>query len=123
MASLVFAIDSSDNSSFFVTKYFVGRRLSTLRRQWFSLRDNSAPSATSVTPFYEACLHTLAEIDDKTDLTSKKIYANLLSRTSSPPHSYLEDGSPFLALVSTSEITGLLSAMISVKTSKMTFYR
>lgn len=69
VASLVFAIDSSDNSSFSLTKYFVGRRLSTLKRQWFSLRDNSAPSATFVTPFYDACLNTLAEIDDKTNLT------------------------------------------------------
>lgn len=85
LASLVFAIDSPDDSSFFLTKYFVGRRLSTLKRQWFSLRDNSAPSATFVTPFYDACLNTLAKIDDKTNLTSKKIYANLLSRTSSPP--------------------------------------
>ena len=85
LASLVFVIDSSNDSSFFLAKYFVGRRLSTLRQQWSGLLDNSAPSATSVTPFYEKCLKVIAKIDVKTVLTSKKIYAFLLSRDSSPP--------------------------------------
>ena len=85
LASLVFVIDSLDDSSFFLAKYFVGRRLSTLRQQWSGLLDNSAPSADSVTPFYEKCLKVIAEIDARTVLTSKKIYAFLLSRASSPP--------------------------------------
>lgn len=65
LASLVVTIDSPEDSSFFLAKYFVGRRLSTLRKQWSGLRDNSAPSAASMTPFYDRCLHTLAEMDEK----------------------------------------------------------
>lgn len=78
-------IDSSEDSSLFLAKYFVGTRLSTLRSQWSGLLDNSAPSATAMTPFYAKCLNIHAEISDKTELTSKKIYADLLSRGSSPP--------------------------------------
>lgn len=85
LASLVVTIDSPEDSSFFLAKYFVGRRLSTLRKKWSGLRDNSAPSAASLTPYYDRCLHTLAEIDEKTELTSKKIYVKLLSMASSPP--------------------------------------
>jgi len=38
-----------------------------------------------MTPFYDRCLHTLAEMDEKTELTAKKIYARLLLKASSPP--------------------------------------
>ena len=85
LSSLVSVIDSPEDSSFFSTKYFVGRRLSTLRQQWSDLHDNSAPSAAVVTSFYEACLNILAAISDNVDLTLKKIYASLLLQSSSPP--------------------------------------
>ena len=45
-------------------KYFVGRRLSCLRSEWLSLRDNSAPRAVFPTPFYEACLDALSRVGD-----------------------------------------------------------
>ena len=65
-------------------KYFVGRRLSCLRSDWLSLRDNSAPSAVFPTPFCEACLDTLSRVGES-DLVSKVLYKKLLSVESSPP--------------------------------------
>ena len=85
LASLVTIIDSDEDSSFFLCKYFVGRRLSTLGSHWMYLRDNSSPSAALPTPFYASCLKTLTLLGERMDLTSKKIYGKLLLRTSSPP--------------------------------------
>ena len=93
LSSLVSVIDLPEDSSFFLSKYFVDRRLSTFRQQWSVLHDNSAPSAAVVTPFYNACLNILTAIGDNVDLTLKKIYICLLLQSSSPP-SYLDDGSP-----------------------------
>ena len=84
--SLVSVIDLPENSSFFLSKYFVGRHLSTFRQQWSVLHDHWVPSAAVVTPLYDACLNILAAIGDNVDLTSKKIYACLLLQSSSPPH-------------------------------------
>ena len=44
------------DSSFFLCKYFVGRRLSRLRPEWAFLRDNYAPSALFPSSFYDSCL-------------------------------------------------------------------
>lgn len=85
LASLVSVIDSSEDSSFFLCKYLVGRRLSTLRSRWKYSWDNSSRSAASPMPFYAFCLKTLTSLDESTPLTSKKIYEKLLSRNSSPP--------------------------------------
>ena len=86
LASAITTINSPDDSSFFLCKYFLGRRLSTIRDQWSWLRDNSAPSAVSPTCFYGVCLQTLSQVGDACgDLVAKKIYDNLLSRGSSPP--------------------------------------
>ena len=48
------------------------------------MRDISAPSAVFPTPFYLGCLDTLAKIGS-CELISKRIYASLLSLSSSPP--------------------------------------
>ena len=42
LAGLAGTLDSPGDSSFFLCKYFVGRRLSSLRPCWFFLRDNCA---------------------------------------------------------------------------------
>ena len=42
LAGLAGTLDSPRDSSFFLCKYFVGRRLSSLRPCWFFLRDNCA---------------------------------------------------------------------------------
>ena len=77
-------LNSPDDSSFFLCKYFLGRCLSSLRSEWSSLRDNSSPSASSPTPFYEACLDTLSRVGDSA-LVCKTLYQKLLSINSSPP--------------------------------------
>lgn len=72
------------DSSFFLCKYFVGRRLSRLRAEWAFLRDNSAPSVLFPRSFYDSCMSILSEIAD-TDLSSKKVYLKLLQSNSSAP--------------------------------------
>ena len=84
LAGMAFVLNSPEDSSFFMLKYFVGRRLSCLRTKWLSLRDNSAPSAVFPTPFYEASLDTLSRVGDSA-LVSKVLYKKLLSVESSPP--------------------------------------
>ena len=84
LAAMVKILDFPVDTNFFLCKYFVGRRLSTLRSQWAFLRDNSVPSAILPTPFYLGCLDTLAKIGS-CELISKRIYASLLSLSSSPP--------------------------------------
>ena len=63
-------LSSPRDSSFFLCKYFVGRRLSHLRPEWAFLSDNSAPSAFSPFSLYDSCLSILSEIAD-TELSSK----------------------------------------------------
>ena len=72
------------DSSFFLCKYFVVRRLSRLRPEWAFLRDNSAPSAFSPSSLYDSCLSILSEIAD-TELSSKKVYSKLLQSNSAGP--------------------------------------
>ena len=84
VAGMAFTLDSPHDSSFYLCKYFVGRRLSSLRPQWNCLRDNFAPSACSPSPFYARCLETLLSVGS-CDLTSKRLYLKLLSLNSSPP--------------------------------------
>lgn len=85
VASLVTVISSSEDSCYFLCKYFVGRRLSSLRSQWWSLRDNSAPSAVSPTSFYKSCLEVLQRLHNDVELRVKKVYAFLLRERSSAP--------------------------------------
>ena len=84
LAGMASVLNSPEDSSFFMLKYYVGRRLSCLRTEWLSLRDNSAPSTVFPTPFYEACLDTLSRVGDSAPV-SKVLYKKLLSVESSPP--------------------------------------
>ena len=84
LAGMASVLNSPDDSSFFLCKYFLGRRLSSMRSEWSSLRDNSSPSASSPTPFYEDCLDTLSRVGDSA-LVCKTLYQKLLSINSSPP--------------------------------------
>ena len=84
LAGMVSILDTPVDSSFFLSKYFIGRRLSSLRPQWSHLRDNLSPSAAFPTSFYTACLDTLSLVRDS-DLSSKAIYKKLLTFSSSPP--------------------------------------
>ena len=77
-------LDSPEDPSFFLCKYFVGRRCCFLRPVWLFLRDNSAPSAIFPTAFYEACLETLQKVGNS-ELSSKILYTKLLAIEASPP--------------------------------------
>ena len=61
VAGMASTLGSPSDSSFFLCKYFVGRRLS-LRPEWDFLRDNSALSAFSPSSVYDSCLSILSEI-------------------------------------------------------------
>ena len=76
LAGMASTLGSPSDSSFFLCKYFVGRRLSRLRPEWTFLRDNSAPSAFSSSSFYDSCLGILS---------SKKEYSKLLQSNSPGP--------------------------------------
>ena len=85
LSSIVTTINSPHDNSFFLCKYFIGRRLATLPPRWAHLRDNSAPFAVLPTPFYSLCLQMLNKVIDLADLGSKKIYSTLLSNEPSSP--------------------------------------
>ena len=79
LAGMISTLGSPSDSSFFLCKYFVGRRLSRLRPEWAFLRDTAATSATSAfspSSFYDSCLSILS---------SKKVYSKLLQSNSPGP--------------------------------------
>ena len=75
LAGMVSTLGSPSDSSYFLCKYFVGRRLSRLRPEWAFLKDNSAPSAFSSSSFYDSCLSIL----------SSKVYSTPLQSNSPGP--------------------------------------
>ena len=75
-------LGSPSDSSFSLSKYFVGRQLSRLRPEWAFLRDTSGLSAFFPSSFYDSCLNILSEIAD-TELSSKKVYSKLPQSNSS----------------------------------------
>ena len=83
LAGMASTLGSPSDSSFFLCKYFVGRRLS-LRPEWDFLSDNSAPSAFFPSSVYDSCLSILSEIAD-TERSSKKVYSKLLQSNSAGP--------------------------------------
>ena len=77
LAGRASTLRSPSDSSFFLCKYFFGRRLSRLRPKLAILRDNSAARDFSPSSFYDSCLSILSEIAD-TELSSKNVYSKLL---------------------------------------------
>ena len=83
----------SNASLFYLIKHFFGAKLSPVRSEWRSLRDNSSPSAQLLTPFYSNCLSVLASLrkilrcQDWRNFvfTSKKCYYTLLKEKSYSP--------------------------------------
>ena len=61
LAGMASVLNFPDDSSFFMPKYFVGRRFSCLRTEWLSLCDNSAPSAVFPTSFLRGLFGYLAK--------------------------------------------------------------
>ena len=82
-----------DGKCFYLLKYFLGGRLAGLRDEWSNLRDNSSPSALSLTPFYDEVFSRLLKIRDLVSFndwktfvfSAKKICLSLLTEHSSSP--------------------------------------
>ena len=74
-----------DDPSFFFCRYFKGCRLASTRAEWARLRDVSAPSAASPTPFYASVLQILSRLSDLSNFSSRGIYLRLLDDVASPP--------------------------------------
>ena len=72
-----------DGKCFYLLKYFLGGRMAGLREEWSNLRDNSCPSALSLTPVYDEVFSRLLKIRDL--ISFKTIYLSLLTEHSSSP--------------------------------------
>ena len=91
LASIISICSNADLKSFYIMKYFFGAKLSSLRSEWSFLRDNSSPSAQSLTPFYSICLSALISLRKTLScrnwrdfpFTSKRCYSALLKEKSS----------------------------------------
>ena len=74
------------DSSFFVCRFYVGRRLSTLRSEWRPLLSNLVPNAVLPSKFYSECISVLSSLRlANEDFNCKILYKLLLSKESSPP--------------------------------------
>ena len=62
LASLICNLEDRESKSFFLTKYFLGSRLTSCRPEWHSLCNNSTPSTQNLTPYYEKCFSVLTTL-------------------------------------------------------------
>ena len=89
VSSVVSTISQSEDSSFFLCKYFIGHRLAGFRSEWRSLRDNLSPSAATPSCLYGSFLVDLGKVASLVKgnvvLSAKNIYSHLLKVKSSPP--------------------------------------
>ena len=75
VAGMISVINDVLDSSFYLCRFYVGRRLSSLRPEWRSLSSNLIPNAVLPTSFYSDCFKILSSmrLDDET-CNSKVIY-------------------------------------------------
>ena len=86
VAGMISALVNLTDSSFYLCRFYVGRRLSTLRSEWRPLTSNLVPNAVLPTKFYSECVSVLSSLRlGNEDLNSKNLYKLLLSKESSPP--------------------------------------
>ena len=86
VAGMISTLNNLIDSSFYLCRFYVGRRLSTLRSEWRSLASNLIPNAVLPSNFYSDCISVLSSVrlpDD--NLNSKVFYNLLLSKESSSP--------------------------------------
>ena len=123
---MISSLGDFTDSSFLVCRFYVGRRLSTLRSEWRPLLSNLVPNAVlpnAVLPskFYSECISVVSSLRlANEDFNSKILYKLLLSKESSPP---LLSGhwTPVLG-PSYLHVIGLASEMIFVRILKMIFF-
>ena len=86
VAGMISTLNNLFDSSFYLCRFYVGRRLSTLRSEWRSLASNLIPNAVLPSNFYSDCISVLSSVrlpDD--NINSKVLYNFLLSKESSSP--------------------------------------
>ena len=59
---------------FYLLKYFLGGRLAGPREEWSNFRDDSSPTALSLTPFYDEVFSRLLKIRDLVSFNDWKYF-------------------------------------------------
>ena len=86
VAGMISTLNNLFDFSFYLCRFYVGRRLSTLRTEWRSLASNLIPNAVLPSNFYSDCISVLRSVRLSDDnLNSKVFYNLLLSKESSSP--------------------------------------
>ena len=87
LALLINTVRNSASKGFFLLKYFCGAQLASCRRSWSFLRDNSTPSALSLSSFYLPLLTIIRDlvVPETFSNTSKDFYALLLRKIYTSP--------------------------------------
>ena len=86
VAGMISTLVNLSDSSFYLCRFYVGRRLSTLRPEWRSLTSNLIPNAVMPSKFYSDCISVLSSLRlTDENLNSKTFYNLLLSKESSSP--------------------------------------
>ena len=91
LACLLRVLDDPSCACFYLARYFCGSRLSRLRPEWASLRDNRCPSAFFPSSFYSECLAVVVSlrVPSVFVFSSKSLYEELRKvRSSTPPLHY-----------------------------------
>ena len=86
VAGMISTLANLLDSSFYLCRFYVGRRLSTVRSEWPSLASNLVPNAVLPSKFYLDCISVLSSVRLADDNLSSKVFYNLLlSKESSSP--------------------------------------
>ena len=91
LACALRVLDDPSSACFYLARYFCGSRLSRLRPEWASLRDNRCPTAFFPSSFYSECLAIVASlrVSSVFVFSSKSLYEELRKvRSSAPPLHY-----------------------------------
>ena len=86
VAGMISTLANLSDSSFYLFRFYVGRRLSTLRSEWRSLASNLIPNAVLPSKFYSDCISVLSSLRLVDENLNSKVFHNLLlSKESSSP--------------------------------------
>ena len=89
-ASIVSSVDPAVGKSFYLARYYVGRRLAGINPRWSCLQSNATPNAQELTDFYNNAMKTLRQIVSKLRnmttfvFSSRNCYHELLKESCTP---------------------------------------
>ena len=84
VAGMIFILANLSDSSFYLWRFYVGRRLSTLRPEWRSLTSNLVPTAVLPSKFYSDCISVLSSLRLTDESLNSKTFYNLLLSKEAP---------------------------------------